>query len=230
MQRLLQQWENLTYELSARIARILPSIQYDVPYVCQFAVPASAESSLKKELEPVDDTAWKETGAISPERYAQWAFTMCGMASTAMALGYFKDKKEKPAELAEDALQHGVYLEDAHGISDMRYKQFSKWIEKHGLKARVYSRLSLRGVQYALSNGRLVVISVNPNIRGYETASRTQKGGHLVLATGYDLEKGTVSINNPSGFESMDTQLKHVLPVSEFQKYFAGRGIVIEAA
>lgn len=215
------------YEIRARLTRIKPTAHYDVPYVCQFALPTSAETSLKKELRPVDDSAWKETGASSPERYAQWAFTMCGMASTAMALGYFNGIKVKPAELAEDALKHGVYLEDEQSISGMRYKQFTSWVKKFGIVAEMYSRLSVRGIQLALSLGHLAIVSVNPNIRGYETASRDQKGGHLVLVTGYNSNKGTISINNPSGFESTNTQLGHLLPISEFKKFYAGRGIVL---
>jgi hypothetical protein len=152
---------------------------------------------------------------------------MCGMASAAMALGYFKGKDFKPAELAEDALQASVYVEASDGLSSMRYKEFAAWIRKYGLHAHIYSRLSVRGIQYALSQDTLVIISVNPNIRGYDTAPRSQKGGHLVLVTGYDLQEDTISINNPSGFVSTNSQVNHRLPTSEFKKYYAGRGIVV---
>lgn len=225
--RLLQQTRNLKYELQARGSRLLPKVQYEIPYVCQFATPESAEASLRNGLLPTQDPHWKETGASSPERYAEWAFTMCGMASVAMALGYFKERNFKPAELAEDALQADVYVEEANGLSSMRYKEFAAWIRKYGLHAHIYSRLSIRGVQYALSQNKLVIISVNPNIRGYDTAPRSQKGGHLVLVTGYDLKEGTISINNPSGFMSMDSQVNHALPVPGFKRYYAGRGIVV---
>jgi len=106
--RIFQEIRNFAYEQKVRSSILPPRVQYETPYVCQFAKPEHSELSLRKELAPKDDPHWKETGAASPERYAEWAFTMCGMASAAMALGYFKGKDIKPAELAEDALKHGV--------------------------------------------------------------------------------------------------------------------------
>lgn len=229
--RIAQEVRNATYELQVRFSRMPRSVQYDVPYVCQFATPESAELSLTKKLNPVDDPHWKETGAKSPERYAQWAFTMCGMASLAMALEYFKNIKIKPAELAEDALHNKVYIEGPEEISAMRYAEFADWVgKKFALKADIYTRLSVRGIEYALSKKELVILSVNPNIRGYNTAPQNQRGGHLVLAIGYDLDKKTISISNPSGFVSSNTQIGHALSVQEFTKYYAGRGIVVSPA
>jgi uncharacterized protein YvpB len=200
---------------------------YDVLYVCQFARPEQAEPSLEGQLNPVDDPYWHETGAVSPERYAEWAFTMCGMASALMALKYFGKNTKLVAQLAEDALKHGVYSEEDGELSAMKYREFVTWIQKHGLQAQIYTRLSVRGIQYALSRGRLVIISVNPNIRGYATAPTGQKGGHLVLVTGYDVGKNTITINNPSGFASSDTQVRHQILIKEFRRYYAGRGILL---
>lgn len=225
--KLEQEIRNVLYEVRARTASIPLRVVYEVPYVCQFALPEHAELSLKKQLLPVDDEFWQNTGAASPERYAQWAFTMCGMACTCMALEYFKGVKVKVAELAEDALRGGVYTEGPSEISNMRYAEFAEWIKGKGIEATVYTRLSLAGIRYALSEGKLVVVSVNPNIRGYDTAPTTQKGGHLVLVVGYDTEKDTITINNPSGFVSTDTQIKHTLKVEEFMRYYACRGILL---
>lgn len=225
---ILQQIKNLAYECVARFSHIPNKVNYDISYVCQFAKPEHAELSLKKELNPIDDPHWAETGASSPKRYAEWAFTMCGMASTAMALSHFHNKKIKPALLAEDALLHGVYTESEKELSAMKYKEFAKWIKKYDVHADIYTKLSIKGIRYALSKGRLVIISVNPNIRGYNTAPTDQKGGHLVLVTGYDLNNKTIRINNPSGFVSNNTQINHELPEKQFLSYYAGRGIVIQ--
>ncbi len=226
--RVQQEIDNVLYEIHSRNSVIKEGVEYDVPYVCQFAIPEHAELSLKKTLNPAQDPHWAQTGARSPERYAEWAFTMCGMASVAMALGYYKNElPPKPAELAEDALKHGVYVADGTAISSMKYKEFAVWVEKYGLRAKVLSRLSIRGIQYALSEKNLVIISVNPNIRGYNTAPTHQKGGHLVLVTGYDTKADTISIHNPSGFVGTDTQINHTIQISKFKEYFAGRGIVL---
>ncbi len=219
--------DNVLYEWSARRTPIKPSVHHKTPYVCQFAKPEHAELSLKKVLHPLDDPHWQDIGAASPEQYAQWAFTMCGMASAAMALGFFHNKSHAPVALAEDALEHGVYTREPDGISSMRYREFSRWITKYGLTARVVTKLSIRGIIHALSHNKLVIVSVNPNIRGYDTAPTDQTGGHLVLVVGYDQNKGTITLQNPSGFTSLDSQINHTLPTAEFTRFYAGRGIVL---
>lgn len=225
---IIQEVKNVIYKLVTRFSTIPNRVSHDISYVCQFAKPEHAELSLKKELHPIDDSHWAETGARTPERYADWAFTMCGMASTAMALSHFHNKNIKPALLAEDALLHGVYTENEKELSAMKYREFAKWIKNFNINADIYTKLSIKGIRYALSKGRLVIISVNPNIRGYNTAPVEQRGGHLVLVTGYDLDKQTISINNPSGFVSNNTQINHELPEEQFISYYAGRGIVIK--
>ena len=225
VRRFLQELRNLVYEARSRTASVKERVQYDVPYVCQFAKPEHAELSLKKELILQDDPHWADTGATSPDRYAEWAFAMCGMASAAMALGYFHGRNLKPAEMAEEALKAGAYRNESNGLSGMRFREFSNWIKEYDLRAEVYSRLSLQGIRNALSRGKLVMVSVNPNIRGYSTAPENQKGGHLVLITGYDSDG--ISINNPSGFTSTASQINHRLPIDDFKRYYAGRGILL---
>ncbi len=226
--RFLQELQNFLYNIRTYFSGIKPKVEHDLPFVCQFAHPEHAELSLKRELNPKDDKHWSDTGASSPERYAEWAFTMCGMASTSMALGHFKGETKMPVELAEDALSHGVYHEEKDGtLSSMQYREFADWVKKHGLTATALSRLTIRGIQFALSSEKLVIVSVNPNIREYETAPCDQKGGHLVVVTGYDVNEKTISINNPSGFVSNNTQINHRIPLDTFCKHYAGRGIVL---
>ncbi len=227
-QRGKQEVANLLHEVDARISRRSNKIINDVPLVVQFTTPASAELSLTKVLSPINDAAWPESGASTAEEYARWAFTMCGMACTAMALEYFLNVKIMPVKLAEEAVKYGVYEVSDEEISDMRYREFATWIKDYGLRATVYSRLSRAGIELALSRGQLVIASVNPNIRGYKTAPIAQRGGHLVLVTGYDRTASTLTINNPSGFVSNDSQRQHTMTTIEFAKYFAGRGIVLQ--
>ena len=176
--RAIQEIKNIGYELKSMFSYVSEKVENDVPYVCQFSRPEQVEPTLRKKFAAVDDPYWQETGAISPERYARWAWSMCGMASALMAIRFFKkDMKIKVVELAEDAFRHGLYLEEPTCMSDMKYRQFAEWIPSYGLKAKVYTRLSVRGIEYALTHGALVVISVNPNIREYETAPVGQRGG-----------------------------------------------------
>lgn len=218
---------DLTYEIRAKSAPVKRKVRYDIPYVCQFSVPEHAEASLVGDLDTKRDALWSESGAHSSEQYTKWAYTICGMASAAMIIDYLREEKHKPVSLAEDAASNGVYEEKDNEISGMKYQEFTDWIRKYGLKANVVSRLSLDGIRYALSNGKMVIISVNPNIRGYNLSPKNQKGGHLVVVTGYDLDDDTISVHNPSGFQSSQTQEHHTLSSSDFNKYFANRGIIL---
>ena len=202
-------------------------VDCNVPFVCQFSTPENAEPSLRRTLVPLKDNSWKQSGAVSQQRYSDWAFTMCGMASTAMILECFLNKRILPAILAEDALKHGVYNDNSDEISAMKYRQYVSWIKKYGLTAEIYTRLTIRGLEHSLAMGRLAIVSVSPNIRGFNTAPTKQKGGHLVVVTGYNLSNQTITINNPSGFTSTKTQQQHQLLITDFKKYYAGRGIVV---
>jgi len=225
--RITQEVKNASYALRVRIARIPFAVAHDVPYVCQFATPAHAEATLRGTLATVADPEWAQSGADSPEQYARWAFTCCGMACTAMALAYFRKQKVTPVELAQDAARFGVYTEKDGALSGMLYRQFAMWVTKYGLRASIYTWLSVKDIEYALAKGQLVIVSVNPNIRGHDTAPALQVGGHLILVTGYDRDRATITVNNPSGFESTETQKGHTLTEEAFKKYFAGRGIIL---
>ena len=227
LRRLKQEFKNIDYELAARTNAVKMQVHFDVPYVCQFSTPEKAEPTLKKTLRTDEDNDWEKSGAANKQRYSDWAFTMCGMASTAMVLDFLLGHKFLPATLAEDALKHHVYINEPGGISDMRYRQYVSWISSYGLSAAFYTRLSLRGLEYALTNGKIAIVSVNPNLRGFDTARTTQKGGHLVVVTGYDRKDNTITVNNPSGFTSTDTQHHHKISMRVFEKYYAGRGIIL---
>lgn len=225
--RFFQEMANFLYEFRARTTGIPSFIDHDVPYVCQFASAESVERVIVDHSLVEKDPKWFETGASSPESYAKWAFAMCGMASTAMAIAFFKQKRIPLIELAESARKDGVYQEEEHTFSSMRYGEFSEWIVRYGLKADIRTRLSMTGIRYALSQGSLVIASVNPNIRGYATAPEHRIGGHLVLVRGFDTHEKTFFINNPSGCMSTNTQRRHCVPEKTFLKYFAGRGLVL---
>lgn len=228
VQRLRQEIDNALLRIRSIRAPIV-RVSLDVPYVCQFAVPESAEPTLKKQLATIDDPNWMESGAASKERYALLAPNICGIASAAMVIGFYTGVTPKPVPLAEDAIKAGVFQETADDLTDMNYRMFAQWIPKYGLRADVYTRLSLSGIRHALSMGLLVIASVNPNIRGFVTSSEQKIGGHMVVVVGYDMDAKTVMINNSSGFTSLQSQKDHTMPTSEFLRYFAGRGIVISS-
>jgi C1A family cysteine protease len=147
------------------------------------------------------------------------------MACTVMALRFFTNKQYQTISLAKDAYEASVYKPEGGHISHMHYREYAEWVTKYGIKATVYSRLHVTGIRFILSQGGLVMVSVNPNIRGYNTANPAKRGGHLILVTGYDNTTQTITFHNPSGFVSNGSHADHTLPLSQFQTFFAGRGI-----
>lgn len=202
-------------------------VEIDVPYVSQFAHPEYAERILKDGVEKTTDPNWKSTGAETAEEYADWVLTMCGMACTSMALKHFNGRDDGIVSLAKDAMRHRVYKQEGDELSSMHYKEFVEWLRDYGLRAEIYTRLGIHGLQKLLSDGKLIIVSVNPNIREDQADSTTQRGGHLVLVTGYDKQVNTLTLHNPSGFVSQNTQENHRVLVSKFLKYYAGRGIAL---
>jgi hypothetical protein len=227
LRKIVQEYKNLVFEITARTHPVKPNVINDVPYISQFATPEYAEKVLREGIDLKTDPAWKTTGAITPEEYAKWAMCQCGIASATMALHFFGRDTPPLVSLSKDAFENSVYKEVGMDMSGLHYREFCEWIPKQGIHAVFYTRLSIRGIQYALARGQLVMVTVNPNIRGYETAPSDQKGGHLVLVTGYDREKNTISINNPSGFTRSNTQKGHVVSVKDFLRHYNHRGIVL---
>ena len=232
MKLLIKIWseiKNVQLVISALFSKQRDCIENIVPYVSQFAHPEYAEKILKDGVDKTSDPNWKETGAQSPEEYAEWVLTMCGMACTSMALQHLKNRKDGIVSLAKDAKNHGVYIESNGALSGMNYQEFADWVKGYGIQAKIYTRLGVHGLRKLLSDGDIIIVSVNPNIREYKTASDTQRGGHLILVNGYNKKDNTLTLHNPSGFVSQNTQENHVVPVSKFLKYYAGRGISLSS-
>lgn len=230
LRRLVSFIRNLPLTTRALLTSTPDRTQHTVPYVSQFANPAWAEMVLKDD-QPLDkDLDWKESGAKTIEEYERWALTTCGMACTAMALRFFNIGDFKTIPLAKDASNVGVYTQDENkNISSMQYKPYISWVKKFGIRAHIRHSLSYKSICYLLSRNQLIIASVNPNLRGYETAPKTQVGGHLVLLTGYNKKTQTITLHNPSGFQNSNTQESHTMELKDFKMYFAGRGISLTA-
>ena len=225
--KLSENIRNLTLYIKAGLLTRKQTVKNEVSFVSQFGNPGWAEKVLKDGVPLHTDPDWRTSGANTIEEYEKWATTVCGMACTSMALRHFKTEEHNPIALAKDAFTFNVYQDHSGHLSAMRYKEYVAWIATHNLAAYLYSRLTIKGIQYILSQDGLVIASVNPNVRGYETGPRKQKGGHLVLVTGYSIPEQTITIQNPSGFVSHKTHHNHTLAISDFHTYFAHRGIAL---
>ncbi len=227
--KITQLLRNITLVGRSFFVRTPDRVRNSVPYVSQFANPAWAEMVLKDGQPLSKDMLWPESGAETIAEYEQWALNACGMACASMAISFFTKKDYPVVKLGRDALRAGVYTQEDDGISTMQYRPFTKWIAKFGITGKVYTKLTLRGLHTLLAQDALVIASVNPNIRGYNTVPNTQVGGHLILVTGYNKTDNTVTFHNPSGFENSQSQSYHTVPLKEWHIYFAGRAIAVSA-
>ncbi len=202
------------------------TIVNEIPYISQFASLEYAEKVIVDKTSAAEDPNWQKTGAATIDEYVAWVTTTCGMACTAMAIKHFLNKDIGTITLAKDAIPHGVYKNHDGILSGLQYREYVKWVPKYMLQADLYRYLTLSGIRHLLSQGKLVMVSVNPNIRGINSAVTNQVGGHIVLVTGYDTD--TVTIHNPSGFHSNGSCANYILLNSDFMTYFAKRGIAIQ--
>jgi len=225
--KIKQLLSNSSLMLRTLLSRPPERMRHNVPYVSQFGTPGWAEMVIKDDQPLARDLEWAESGARTMKEYERWALSTCGMACTSMLLAYFKKGEFRTIPLARDAAKSGVYEKDGDGISGMQYQPYIEWIKRFDLRGTIYTKLTYKSICYLVSKNKLVLASVNPNIRDYESAPKTQIGGHLVLITGYNKKEKTITFHNPSGFETNATQQNHTVKLKVFSVYFAGRGIAV---
>ncbi|WP_406098046.1 peptidase [Streptomyces sp. NBC_01013] len=199
---------------------------------CQFPVHTQFASFelvgpiVEEGLDPASDPAWADSGASSPAEYARWAGHLCGMTCLRMALG-----AGAPSlfALRDGALGYGAYTEDGDGaIRGLVYAPFASYVrEKHGLDAAVHRRLAPEEILDLLDEGRSVMASVHYAIR-HPQRPAPGRGGHLVLLTSRTSDGTGVHFHNPSGTSAATRAAE--LPLTEFERFFAGRGVSLRAA
>lgn len=192
-----------------------------VPVHTQFASPELVGPIVEGGLDPATDPAWADSGAKSPAEYARWAGQLCGMTCLRMALG-----ADAPSlfALRDGALRYGAYTQDGDGvIRGLIYAPFVEYVrEKHGLDATVHRHLSPEEIPALLDGGRSVMASVHYAIR-HPRRPAPGRGGHLVLLTSRTADGTGVHFHNPSGTTAATRSAE--LPLAEFERFFAGRGV-----
>ncbi|HSX43281.1 MAG TPA: C39 family peptidase [Candidatus Saccharimonadales bacterium] len=213
------------------MTNIAPRVIYEeMPYHSQFASPELVGPIVFGEMQAKDDPRWSESGASTPEEYARWAWNLCGMVCLKSVLEYTDKpgKEQTLMALARTCIDEGGYVVGEDEIKGLYYGPFVKFAEKEfGLEGRVASPLSIADIVQEINDGNFVIASVHPTIRDFSPPPR--QGGHLVLLTGYDIadENGPkLYYHDPAGLYEK-SQAFASAPVSTFEKYFAGRGVVL---
>ncbi|WP_342705090.1 hypothetical protein OHZ10_28515 [Burkholderia arboris] len=199
----------------------------DVPYFSQWESRMLIDKFLSGALRSEDDPLWRESGARSPEEYAQWSPHICGIACLKMLLAQRTKRVLPLLELVHDAVTFGVYRPElGDGGKRLLYRPFVQWLgERFQMRGSVVEHTESAVLEARLRDGHRLMASVHPGIR-HRDVEPPARGGHLVLVLGVDAQSGDWIFHNPSGFER-DTQENVTMRRETFDRYFANRGILI---
>jgi hypothetical protein len=197
-----------------------------VPYFSQWETPAMTMPVVTQGASALlGDPLWRESGAATVEEYARWASNICGMACLKMVLAARGDI-HRTIDLARACTAFGGYVvnEADRSIKGLIYAPFVTFVaETFGLKAETITNLPTSDIPALLQSRTYFMASVNSQIR-WPDREPTSKGGHLVLVTAASSQ--TIRFHNPSGHD-LSSQANVALPVPNFDRFFANRGIAI---
>ncbi|MBX4906289.1 MULTISPECIES: C39 family peptidase [Rhizobium] len=202
--------------------------QSSVPYFSQWETPGMTLPVLAEGSQALlRDPLWRQSGAATIEEYARWAVNVCGMACLKMILAA-RGEIHPTLELARACTRYGGYVvnEIDASIKGLIYAPFVRFAaERFGLSAEAMTNVETSAIPELLSKRRFFIASVHSAIRWPEREPPA-KGGHLVLVTSASQE--TIHFHNPSGHDAA-IQADVTLPLAVFDRFFANRGISVEA-
>ncbi|CAM5282684.1 hypothetical protein GCM10010329_43550 [Streptomyces spiroverticillatus] len=199
---------------------------HQVPYFSQWVTPELAETIVTRQLPAAEDPLWQAYGAVSPEEYDWWSWRLCGMACLRMCLAHWGLPVPTAMELAAGCVEAGAYVrrEDG-GLDGLIYAPFARHVEATWpLAAESRPDLPAEEIRQLLASGRLLMLSVHPSVRELAPTAPPARGGHLVLAVGYEAE--ALLVHNPSGFHGRSQEFARI-PWSDLDRFYAGRGVVL---
>jgi hypothetical protein len=131
-------------------------------------------------------------------------------------------------DLARRLTRYGAYVEQADGnIRGLIYAPAITWLaETHAIPAEIILDRAAEDILPLLADGGLFIASVHPGIRR-PAEPAPGKGGHLVLVFG--AAGGALRLHNPSGHDAA-SQADARVPMADFARFFAGRGIWLPGA
>ncbi|KQN51612.1 hypothetical protein ASE93_00140 [Serratia sp. Leaf50] len=208
-------------------AHITPPIihtEQPIPYFSQWESASSAADILSGKIDLRDIEVWPESGAQSQEEFIEWANHVCGMCCLKMALAATTGEVVPILELTRRSMPYGAYVRQGDHIRGLIYAPFVEFLKHEiNVSARVRVELTAEDIAHELQLYRFFIASVHPSIRHpQDVPPRT--GGHLVLVTA--VKQGVITFHNPSGHNEA-TQSYVQLPLSQFARFFAGRGVAL---
>jgi hypothetical protein len=212
-----------------------------VPYAAQWESPGLIRAILSGDLAARDDPRWACSGADDPEQYEFWSWRCCGMACLRSVLLARSGQAPGNVTLGLEVLATGGYRlrydSDGsgrpEGLDGLIYAPFVTYLaERWQIQATVHTDLSTAGLVDRVARGQWVMASVHPSIRR-PAGVPPSRGGHLVLVHGVARSPGRattdVVLHNPSGHTAAAQEDVRVA-TDDFDRFFAGRGVVIHPA
>lgn len=209
-------------------------VPIEVPYVPQFASPELIADYIHHGYDGRHDPLWQNFGADDPSDYAFWAHRVCALAVIKMAAAAF-DPHQQPTlwEMVELGLGlNGYQVYDARGRLIDHGWHFPAQValaERYGLKMRGYSYAPIEGICRPILEGKLVSVTVSPELGERQPRSR-RYGGHVVLVYGFEWRAGSLKnllLHNPSG-RYPELQADACLPLDRFKQHYAYRFATLE--
>lgn len=205
----------------------------NIPYYAQWESQNLVDDIIHKKISAIEDPKWRQSGALTKDEYVLWSWNVCGMACAKMILGHTSKKNIPLITLAKTCKRYGGYTFDKASrnsyedkIEGLFYKPFVTFLEKEfGYKGKIKKSMNIKEMLTEFSKGKYIIASVNGTIRDPKNTPK-ERGGHLVLITGYDLKKKTLYIHNPSGYFKK-SQKNAEISFQDFAKFYAFKGIVI---
>ncbi len=198
------------------------------PYFGQWETPSLIDAIITGACRAEDDPAWAASGAETAEEYARWADHLCGVACLRMALAARGITPPRARDLARVLTRYGAYVEEPDGfIRGLIYAPAITWLaETHAMPAEIILDRAAEDILPLLADGGLFIASVHPAIRRPAEVA-PGKGGHLVLVFAADGD--AIRLHNPSGHDA-PSQADVRVPMADFARFFAGRGIWLPGA
>lgn len=199
-----------------------------IPYYSQFESPELIPNFLADGFEAAlpRDARWASSGAQDQGEYVRWAPNVCGMACLKMILGARSGRVHPTLELARQCTDFGGYVVDSTSgsIKGLIYAPFTRFVrERFGIVADVMVGLHASDLPALMAENDFFLASVHPSIRWPE-CDPPARGGHLVLLTG--MTQDALTFHNPSG-HTIASRENAIVYISNFERFFAGRGVVI---
>jgi hypothetical protein len=197
-------------------------------YFSQWGDVACNEQVVLFGADPAELHDWRADGYCDAESYRLWSRNTCGIAclQSLLSLSQEQATPARKADLIYSAVHWGALVPRPDGsIKGLIYAPFVEWIgSDYQLEAYSHPALSIDNLVQLLATGEwLVMASVSSEIR-WPATPPTRQGGHLVLA--FDLDQDVITFHNPSGLSGSADSAKCTL--SQFQNFYAGRGIAIK--